>query len=91
MQFWTTPKGKIPHYVFIYRKTGLLMTELKNTACYRFVTMLYIELKRGKDKICCTLHNIKVWNDMLTTNKINYVDKVVFGLVSFRIPFTLYP
>ena len=43
------------------------------------------------ETICHTLRTIKAWTKMIATNKITSVDKVVFSLVSYRLPFTLYP
>ena len=38
---------------------------------------------------CLVIHSIKAWAKMLEINKIVSVDKVVSGLVSYRLIFTL--
>ena len=39
--FRTTPKGDLPQYSYVFRKTEPLVTELKNVKSYRLGTMLY--------------------------------------------------
>ena len=48
VHFCTIPKGDISNYWFIFRKPYLLGKELNNTACSRWVTMLYLYIKNGK-------------------------------------------
>ena len=47
--FWTTPKGDLPQYSYIFRKTEPLGTNIKNVECYRLGTMLYLYIKKGKE------------------------------------------
>ena len=49
IQFFTTPKGDLPHYSFIFRNMGPLGTEMKDLACSRFGTMLHLDIQKGKE------------------------------------------
>ena len=42
IHFWTTPKGDIPQYLFIFSNLDPFGRELNNTACSRSVNMLYL-------------------------------------------------
>ena len=48
IHFWTTPKGDLSNYSFIFRNTEPLGTKLKNVSCSRLGTMFYLEIKRGR-------------------------------------------
>ena len=47
MRFWTTPKGDLPHYSFIFRKPDPLEIQLKKLVCSRLGVMLYLEIQKG--------------------------------------------
>ena len=47
--FCTTPKGYLLHNSYIFRKMELLGTEMKNLACSRLGTMLYLDIQKGKE------------------------------------------
>ena len=49
MHFRATPKYDLPQYSFISNNTEPLGTQLQNVACYRLVTMLYLEIQKSKD------------------------------------------
>ena len=49
MYLLVTNKGDMPQYVFIFRNTDPLGTELKNMVCYMLVTMLYLEIQKAKE------------------------------------------
>ena len=49
IHFWTTPKGDLSNYSFIFRNTEPLGTKLKNVSCSRLGTMFYLEIKKGKE------------------------------------------
>ena len=42
IRFRTTPKGDLPHYSYIFRKTEPLCIEIKNVACSRLGNMLHL-------------------------------------------------
>ena len=42
IKFWTTSKGNLTNYYFLFRKPESFGTELKNVVCYRLGTMLYL-------------------------------------------------
>ena len=47
-RFRTTPKVDLPHHSYIFRKTGLLGTEINNVTCSRYGTMSHLEIQKGK-------------------------------------------
>ena len=47
--FWTTPKGDLKQYLFIFRKPDKLDMELRNSACSRLGNVLYLYIKKGKE------------------------------------------
>ena len=49
IQFFTTPKGDLPHYYYIFRKTEPLGIEMKNVVCSRLGTMLHLDIQNGKE------------------------------------------
>ena len=51
MQFCTTPKGDLPHYYYIFRKTDPLGTYMKNVAYSRLGTMLHLDIQKGEEAI----------------------------------------
>ena len=62
IQFHTAPEVDLPQYSHIFRKTHPLGVYIKNVACYGLVTMLYLEIQKGKedmkigDRRYCSLH-----------------------------------
>ena len=51
IQFFTTPKGYLLHYSYIFRKPDLLGTEMKNVDCSRLGTMLHLGIQKGEEAI----------------------------------------
>ena len=51
IQFFTTSKGDLPHYSYIFRKPDPLGTEMKNVACSMLGTMLHLDIQRSKEAI----------------------------------------
>ena len=49
IRFWTTPKGDLTQYSYIFRKTEPLEMKIKNVACSRLGTMLYIGIQKGME------------------------------------------
>ena len=49
IQFFTTPKGYLPHYSFIFSNLEILGTEMKNVACSRLGAMLHLDTQKGKE------------------------------------------
>ena len=49
IRFRTTPKGDLPHYSYTFRKTEPLGTAMKNFACSRLGTTIYLEIKKGEE------------------------------------------
>ena len=49
IQFFTIPKGYLLHYYYIFRNTDPLRTEMNNVACSRLVTILHLDIKKGKE------------------------------------------
>ena len=49
IQFFSTPKGDLTHYSYMFRKLEPLGTDTKNMDCSRLVTMLHLEIKKGED------------------------------------------
>ena len=49
MPFWTTPKGYLPNYSFIFRNMDPLGDELNNASCSRIGTVLYVDIQVGKE------------------------------------------
>ena len=56
-----------------------------------FWLISYLPFSRSDFSKCCILHAIKVWANILVKNKIPFVNKVVFSLVSSGLTFTIYP
>ena len=52
IQFFTTPKGYLPHYSNIFRKPEPLDTYIKNVDFSRLGTMLYLDIQKGKEFVC---------------------------------------
>ena len=49
IQFCTTPKGDLPQYSYILRKMEPLGIEIRNVACSSLVTMLNLDIQKGKE------------------------------------------
>ena len=51
MPYYLIPalKGDLPHYSYIYRNPEPLGMEIKNLACSRLGTMLYLEIQKGRE------------------------------------------
>ena len=49
IRFCTTLKVDLPHYSYIFKKPEPLDMELNNVACYRFGTMLYLEIQNEEE------------------------------------------
>ena len=49
IQFFTTTKGDLTHYSYIFRKLEPLGIEMNNLACSRLGTMLHLEIQKGKE------------------------------------------
>ena len=49
IRFCTTPKGDLPHYSYIFRKTEPLGTKMKNMEYSRLGTMLQLDIQKGKE------------------------------------------
>ena len=49
IQIFTTPKGCLPHYSYIFSKTEPLGKETNNVACSRLGRMLHPEIQKGKE------------------------------------------
>ena len=49
INFFTTPKGDLPHYSYIFRNPEKLGTEMKNVVCSRLGNMLYLEIQKVKE------------------------------------------
>ena len=47
--FFTTPKGDLPHYSYIFRNLNSLGTEMKNVAYSRLGTMLHLYIQKGEE------------------------------------------
>ena len=43
------PKGYIPHYYYIFRKTKPLVTDMKNEACSSLGSMLHLDIQKGRE------------------------------------------
>ena len=48
IRFRTIPKGDLPYYSYIFRKSKPLGTEMKNVACSRLGAVLHLEIQKGK-------------------------------------------
>ena len=48
-RFWTTPKGDLPQFAFIFRKPEALREESKNLACSRLGFIIYLKIQKGKE------------------------------------------
>ena len=48
IQFCTNPRGDLPHYSYVFRKPEPLGTDIKNVACSRLGTMLYLDIQKGE-------------------------------------------
>ena len=42
-------KSDLPHYSYIYRNPEPLGMEIKNLACSRLGTMLYLDIQKGRE------------------------------------------
>ena len=51
IKYFTTPKGDLLHYSYIFRKSEPLAIEMKNVACSRFGTLLHIETQKWKEAV----------------------------------------
>ena len=49
IQFFTTPKGDLPHYSFIFSNMEPVGTEMKNFVCLRLGKILHLEIQKGKE------------------------------------------
>ena len=49
IHFFTTPKGYLLHYSYIFRKPEKLGIEMKNVACLRLGKMLHLDTQKGKE------------------------------------------
>ena len=49
MQFFTTPKIDLTHYYYIFSKSEILGTEMKNVVYSRLGMMLHLEIQKGKE------------------------------------------
>ena len=49
IRFWTTAKGNLPHFSYIFRKPEPLGIEFKTVACSVTDALLFIEFHRGKE------------------------------------------
>ena len=49
MQFFTPPKGDLPHYSYIFRNPKPLVIDMKNVACWRLRTILHLDIQQGKE------------------------------------------
>ena len=47
--FRTTPKRDLPHYLYIFRKTETLGSEMKNVSSSRFGPTLHLEIQKEKE------------------------------------------
>ena len=46
IRFWATPKGELPHYLYMFRNMELLRPYIKNVVCSRLGSMLYLEIQK---------------------------------------------
>ena len=46
---FTTHKGDLPHYSYIFRKPEPLGTWINNVVCSRLGNMLHQDIKKGKE------------------------------------------
>ena len=49
IRFCTTPKGDLPHYSYIFRKTKPLGEYINNVAYYSLGTMLHIDIENWEE------------------------------------------
>ena len=49
IKFQTITKGDLPYYSYIFRKPESFGTEMNNVAYSRLGTMLYLDIKKGKE------------------------------------------
>ena len=79
IHFCITPKEYLPHYSYIFRKPDPLGTVIKNVACYRLGTMLYLGIQKGKDSMKSSkfqqeIGGTSVCTKRLITDKKGYVE-----------------
>ena len=49
IHFYTTPKGDLPHYSYIFRNPETLGTEMNGVACSRMGNMLHLDIQKGEE------------------------------------------
>ena len=84
IQFRTTLKGDLPHYFYIFRKLGQLVTEMKNVACSRLRTMLHLEILKGKDAVKTSKFLKYLGGTNACMKKLAVARNYIFGLIRRR-------
>ena len=65
IRFFTTPKGYLPHYSYIFRNPEPLGIEMKNMDCYMLRIMLYPDTLKGNGAMKKSdLQKYLVWTEV---------------------------
>ena len=69
IQFCTTSKGDLPYLYYVFRKTEPLGAEFMMVACYVKVSLVFLDIQRGKEEMKSSWYYLELGSTYACTKK----------------------